>query len=464
MLDNFGIWEFLLLALFALLFFGPERLPQIGAKLGHWLSQLTQYSKAFMNQWSDEALAIQDALQEVKGIRDEIVAAQAEIASSLHTARDEIDGTIREARGVVDAARPKSILDLDAPPPALPAGAAAPIDGAPGAGSGDDVAIAKTQQVLDDLMKNRAQPPRIETSEDALRAPFHTGPIGGSPYPKSQRATQEGTKSGQKAEPAGDEPALQEASSPAGNQPAEAVQAGAGAVEAAGETQVEEEPKQSAFERTQQILDSLKRPKEPAAEGPVPPPAPGAVGVAPEDSSYTKNLQAIQEVMQRGKKTEPGLQKSDQPSLTTDTDIARSDGEPPAAPLAGAGLVQATQGTEPVEKPQTATAFEKTQRILDSLKKPQEGAAAGKVEQVVAADTLPSPEETTAGAYPVERLHTRIAKLEDELQALRDEIRSLRAEAIAQMRAGATNEGAQEAGGDTSVEMNAAAVSVEEAA
>lgn len=460
MLDNFGIWEFLLLALFALLFFGPERLPQIGARLGRWLSQLTQYSKAFMNQWSDEALAIQDALQEVKGIRDEIVAAQAEIASSLHTARDEIDGTIREARGVVDAARPKSILDLDASPPALPAGATAPIDRAPGAGSGDDVAIAKTQQILDDLMKNRAQPPRIETSEDALRAPFRTGPIGGSPYTRSQQATQEVTESGQEAEPAVDEPALQESSPPAGSQPAEA-----GAVEAAGETQVEEEPKQSAFERTQQILDSLKHPKEPAAEGRVPPPAPGAVGVAPEDSSYTKNLQAIQEVMQRRKKTEPGLQKSEQPSLATDADIARSDGESPAAPLAGAGLVQAAQGTEPGEKPKTATAFEKTQRILDSLKKPPEGTAAGKIEPVVAADTSSSSrDETTAGAYQVERLHTRIARLEDDLQALRDEIRSLRAEAIAQARAGAANEGAQEASGDTSVEINAAAVSVEEAA
>ena len=40
MLDNFGMGEFLMLALFALLFFGPERLPQIGAQLGKWLSKL----------------------------------------------------------------------------------------------------------------------------------------------------------------------------------------------------------------------------------------------------------------------------------------------------------------------------------------------------------------------------------------------------------------------------------------
>jgi uncharacterized protein involved in exopolysaccharide biosynthesis len=81
------------------------------------------------------------------------------------------------------------------------------------------------------------------------------------------------------------------------------------------------------------------------------------------------------------------------------------------------------------------------------------GAAAGKVEQVVAADTPSSlRQQSMAPAHPVKRLRTRIAKLEDELQALRDEIRSLQAE------------GAQEASGGTSVEMNVTAISVEEAA
>ena len=84
MLDNFGMGEFLMLALFALLFFGPERLPQIGAQLGKWLSKLTSYSKAFMNQWTEEAAAVQGAVQDVMSIRDEIRAAQAEIAATLN--------------------------------------------------------------------------------------------------------------------------------------------------------------------------------------------------------------------------------------------------------------------------------------------------------------------------------------------------------------------------------------------
>ena len=112
MLDNFGMGEFLMLAIFALLFFGPERLPQMGARLGRWLSQLTQASKVFMSQWTEEAAAIQDAVREVQGIRDEIRAAQAEISGSLDVARQDIEQTIGEARDTVrDAAvTPRSFL------------------------------------------------------------------------------------------------------------------------------------------------------------------------------------------------------------------------------------------------------------------------------------------------------------------------------------------------------------------
>ena len=140
MLDNFGMGEFLMLALFALLFFGPERLPQMGARIGRWLSQLTQASKVFMTQWTEEAAAIQDAVREVQGIRDEIRAAQAEISGSLDIARQDIEQTIGEARSTVrDAAvTPQSIANAsretqaNASAPGAPA-TGAPVAGAPGA-------------------------------------------------------------------------------------------------------------------------------------------------------------------------------------------------------------------------------------------------------------------------------------------------------------------------------------------
>ena len=172
MLDNFGMGEFLVLAFFALLFFGPERLPQIGAQLGRWLSKLTGYSKAFMNQWSEEAAAVQGAVQDVMAIRDEIRSAQAEIAQTLNDAQKDINDTITEARGTVQAATPTA------------AGfAASATDGAPALASakdaeryqaresaakgGDDSeAVSKTQEIVNALLEKQGIAPPTEESPD----------------------------------------------------------------------------------------------------------------------------------------------------------------------------------------------------------------------------------------------------------------------------------------------------------
>ena len=103
MFDNLGFGEIAMLALMALLFFGPERLPQIGARIGRWIATLTQSSKAFMNEWREEALVVYDAVEEVRGIRDEIAAARAEIAGTVTTARDDVNGALSGARADVQS-------------------------------------------------------------------------------------------------------------------------------------------------------------------------------------------------------------------------------------------------------------------------------------------------------------------------------------------------------------------------
>jgi sec-independent protein translocase protein TatB len=183
MLDNFGFGEFFFLALLALLFFGPERLPQIGAKIGQWIASLTQYSKAFMTEWSEEALAIRDAVEEVKGIRDEIAAAQAEIAGTLNTARNDVDGALSDARADVQQ-QIASVGTAAAPEATSPAPSAAPtversVDAAtPDAAGSEDAAIAKTQQMLSDLKEKlaarqaqAAAPPEGDTDDAARDAP-----------------------------------------------------------------------------------------------------------------------------------------------------------------------------------------------------------------------------------------------------------------------------------------------------
>ena len=152
MLDNLGLGEFFFLALLALIFFGPERLPQIGARLGRWIRSLTQYSSAFLNEWRDEALAVRDAVQEVKGIRDELVAARAEIAGTLETARTDVSDAVSGARLDVQQQIQRSTQVL---PDTTEAGEKAERESTK---PDDHAAIAKTQVILDGLLAKRTSP------------------------------------------------------------------------------------------------------------------------------------------------------------------------------------------------------------------------------------------------------------------------------------------------------------------
>jgi Sec-independent protein translocase protein TatA len=279
--------EFLMLAFFALLFFGPERLPQIGARVGRWLSQLTQYSKAFMTQWSEEAGAIQDAMQEVKGIRDEIRAAQVEISQSLNTARQDITDTIDEAKGTIQEATPTAGAVLKAGPPPAPSTTQETEQAQRPAQtpSGDDgEAIAKSQQIVDELLKKRGLSPESEAdetvgegpsdgdgTETALSATGTEDPTEDETYLRNLKAVQEIMGRGaadrnapqaqvdlQAADSQQVEEAQQTAQTTAEQEPeAESDQSAESAQEA--------EAQESAFDKTQRILDQLMG-KEPAAQ------------------------------------------------------------------------------------------------------------------------------------------------------------------------------------------------------
>ena len=190
MLDNLGLGEFFFLALLALLFFGPERLPAIGARIGGWVRNLTQYSSTFLNEWREEALAVHEAAEQVKGIRDEIIAAQAEITGTLEIARSDASDAISGARHDVrqqiqrstqvlpdDTTPPstaaRSPAELDASSPAeLDASSPAELDASSPAelDAGEDVAIAKTQAILDNLLAQDG-PHKPTTPEDAPATP-----------------------------------------------------------------------------------------------------------------------------------------------------------------------------------------------------------------------------------------------------------------------------------------------------
>ncbi len=171
MLDNLGFGEFFFLGLLLFLFFGPERLPQMGARLGRWVSNLTRYSGAFMNEWREEALAVHDAMEQVRGMRDEIAAARAEIASTLHEARDDLGDAVEGARqDVGQQVQRATRFEVAEGPPGVPAKG----EPTPAAERSEDAAIAKTQQVIDEL-----QAKQVTSAKPVQAAPARLPPGGG---------------------------------------------------------------------------------------------------------------------------------------------------------------------------------------------------------------------------------------------------------------------------------------------
>ncbi len=438
MLDNFGLMEFLTLALMALLLFGPERLPQYAARLGRWLASLTRYSKAFMTQWSDEALAIQDAVAEVRGIRDEILSAQQEISGSLVTAREDITGAIGDARETVKqlTPNPQALLDGVGTTPA-PLGASRTQDTGPTPPSGDDVAIAKSQQVLDELMKKRATTPAVQPGA------AETAPVGSVPSPITP------------------EQAAEQAAGPGGLAP-----------DRIDLSKLNQEPEtkqetESAFDRTQRVLNRLLGKEEPVMPAPSPAEQPATAGLPVPAATE----EAIVPLAGATAETQPVASEMPQSSEPTAT-LAPVPVEPPAIvqPLAVAQPVTAEQvagvpvtqeGAPQMAKEATESAFDRTQRVLDRLRGKKEptateprtetqplqptSAAGQQVTQPVA--SIPAPGSRTERPEPAhvpsaaqrvggleawvsysrfEQLSIQVTLLQRELQMLRTEMQSMR--------------------------------------
>jgi Sec-independent protein translocase protein TatA len=409
MLDNLGFGEFFFLALLALLFFGPERLPQIGARLGRWVSNMTQYSKAFMTEWREEALAIHDAVEEVKGIRDEIVAAQREISGTIETARgDMTDGLDAAKDAVTDATR-----DVTARIQLQRVRAAQDFDqlgeDAPGADpstSGTDAAITRTQQILTDLEKRRAPslaavPPEERAADVA--APETTG---------VEAAAEKGTMEAPVAETTD------------GKAPAESEAAASGTAAVS--------PRDEEWERIHRLIEegmqskrSEKEPQAEARDAPAAGPATARIAASsdtgaqgsrtaedaapeklqeeapepPKESAFDRTQKVLENLRKRRTGAmEPGPAESEATEVDTE-------------PAAGAE-------TESTPSPPKETAFDRAQQVLQDLKKKREARAQKMPVEV----PLPP-----VNRDDFERLNNEVLELRDQMAALRNELRALRA-------------------------------------
>jgi len=164
MFDNFGLGELFFLAILGLLFFGPDRLPGMGAKLGRWIANMTQYSKAFMTQWQEEAAVVQEAVDEVKGIRDEIRAARQEIASTVNTARRDVEGGLTDAQKALSEAKSEVTQRVDESRQRTAADLAGRKE------SGEARAAARTEEILDKALAGRSTAPDSEPKSETPEA------------------------------------------------------------------------------------------------------------------------------------------------------------------------------------------------------------------------------------------------------------------------------------------------------
>jgi len=408
MFDNFGMGEFFFLALLALLFFGPERLPQIGAQIGKWIARMTQYSKSFMNEWRDEALAIHDAVEEVRGIRDEIAAARAEISSTLDTAREDLNEGIDAAKDAVSGARMdvtnRLTLQQQEAAEDLERIAREERGEAPPDEDGQDAAINRTQEILDDLKKKWEE---TSSAQESTEAEKDAGPEDApEAEPSAPEAEAELTEEGASEEDdwahirglieTGMSPAMRtpevEASEKEDTKPVadEVTEPETAEVEttegeddasvlAQSAEQAPEPPRETAFDRSQKILADLKRRR---AGLPVEEPEAESEGTEPEA-----------------------------------TELERTKAADDASVLAQV----AEQPTELTK----ATAFDRSQQILEDLKKRRTKSQKTPVTEEKTADSSAAM-ATEATSPEFQELASQVVHLQDEIAGLRRELVALR--------------------------------------
>lgn len=81
-ISNFNGMEIFFILVLALIIFGPERLPEIGAKLGQYTRTLRQVSSQIMTQWRQE-VGLDETVNQGKGLAADLRSASEEIKKSI---------------------------------------------------------------------------------------------------------------------------------------------------------------------------------------------------------------------------------------------------------------------------------------------------------------------------------------------------------------------------------------------
>lgn len=100
-ISNFNGLEIVFILVLALIIFGPERLPAIGAKLGEYTRTLRQISAQIMEQWRQE-VGLDETVDQGKGL-----------AADLRSTSEEIKKSIRPVEKTIAAATKPTLESLN---------------------------------------------------------------------------------------------------------------------------------------------------------------------------------------------------------------------------------------------------------------------------------------------------------------------------------------------------------------
>ncbi len=171
-----GPMELLLILIIALMIFGPDRLPEIGAKLGHALREMRQVTRQFSQEIEETRQALEAPIEEARAPLDELT-------QPLQDAKQAVESISQAATNPAELIRKSVMRELsvedpgpggekadeaqDAAPAAAAAAGESKISTDPGTGpvTGPDAAAAPSYPDLPGTLADEGQPIGAEVED-----------------------------------------------------------------------------------------------------------------------------------------------------------------------------------------------------------------------------------------------------------------------------------------------------------
>ena len=102
-LFGIGTSEFVIIFILALIFLGPQRLPEYANKLGQKIREWRMMSQVFMVEWKEELAALEEARLSLAEARSALLDAQATISSEVKEVTETVSSEMKSAQKDISA-------------------------------------------------------------------------------------------------------------------------------------------------------------------------------------------------------------------------------------------------------------------------------------------------------------------------------------------------------------------------